>query len=113
MRPEWAEVCETNCKRAASDVSTVTVLNQAAAVEQGSGSFNIRGDSSSMAHADEEVKPGERQMEISFVTLHSVWEKHIAPRKVEKRATTPTLATPTLIGIPLALRSPHRTLPWA
>jgi hypothetical protein len=98
MRPEWAEGCETNSKRAASDVSTVTVLNQAAAVEQGSGSFNPKGDSSSIAQAGAEVKQGDGRVEIPFVTLHSVWEKHIAPRKVHAlpRSTLATLPYPNL-----------------
>jgi hypothetical protein len=95
MRPEWAEVCEANSKRAASNVSTVTVLNAAAAVEQGSGSFTTMGDRSSMAPAGAEVKPGEERVEIPFVTLQSVWEKHIAPRKV-KYALPLSLATPAL-----------------
>lgn len=77
MRSEWAEVCESKCKEAASASSSVTVLNQAAAVRAGTGSFNPNADSSSIATDGE---PG--GVHVEFVTLTSVWEQYIAPRKV-------------------------------
>jgi hypothetical protein len=80
MRSEWAEVCESKCKEAASASSSVTVLNQAAAVRAGTGSFNPNADSSSIATDGE---PG--GVHVEFVTLTSVWEQYIAPRKVRRR----------------------------
>jgi hypothetical protein len=80
MRSEWAEVCESKCKEAASASSSVTVLNQAAAVRAGTGSFNPNADSSSIATDGE---PG--GVHVEFVTLTGVWEQYIAPRKVRRR----------------------------
>ena len=86
MRAEFAKKCEANSLKLAADERQVVVLNKAAAMSVGSGVFKVSGDASSIS---KDERGGAGGVPIEFVTLDSVWEKHIAPKKASVSPATP------------------------